>query len=73
MDKIKEIIISIIKSKHNLPTFDINAQTHLRNDLGFDSLDLAELTVKIEDEFDVDVFKDGIVETVGEIISKLDN
>ena len=29
---------------------------NLRNDIGFDSFDLAQLTVMIEDEFDVDIF-----------------
>lgn len=47
------------------PTMD------LRDDLNFDSLMLAELTVRLEDEFDVDVFEDGIVQTIGEIEEKL--
>ena len=45
---------------------------NLRNDIGFDSFDLAQLTVMIEDEFDVDIFEDGIVQTVGEIIAKIE-
>lgn len=44
----------------------------LREDIGFDSFDLAQLTVMIEDEFDIDVFEDGVIETVGEIINKID-
>ena len=39
--------------------------------LGFTSFDLAELTVRIEDEFDIDIFEDGLVNTVGEIFVKL--
>ena len=35
------------------------------------SLDLATLTVKIEDEYDVDIFEDGLVSTVQEIIDVL--
>lgn len=46
---------------------------HLRNDIGFDSLDLAELTVRIEAECDIDIFEDGIVNTVGEILEKLES
>ena len=45
---------------------------HLRNDIGFDSLDLAELTVRIEAEYGIDIFEKGIVNTVGEIAEKLD-
>lgn len=37
----------------------------------FTSFDLAELTVKIEDEFDIDIFEDGLVNTIGEIYAKL--
>ena len=45
---------------------------HLRKDIGFDSLDLAELTVRIEAEYDIDIFEDGIVNTVGEILKKME-
>ena len=43
----------------------------IRADLGLTSFDLAELTVRIEDEFDIDIFEDGLVNTVGEIYAKL--
>lgn len=49
----------------------IAEDTNLRNDLQLDSLELAELTVRIEDEFQIDIFEDGIVETVGEVFEKL--
>jgi acyl carrier protein len=43
----------------------------LREDLGLDSLDLAELTVRIEDEYGVDIFHDEIVTNAADIINKL--
>ena len=44
----------------------------IREHKGMESLnDLAELTVRIEDEFDIDIFEDGIVSTVGDILNKL--
>ena len=43
----------------------------LRNDLHLTSLDLAELTVRIEDEFGVDIFEEGLVDTIGEIYERL--
>ena len=46
---------------------------HLRNDIGFDSLDLAELTVRIEAEYEIDIFEKGIINTVGEIFEILDH
>ena len=43
----------------------------MQEKLNFDSFDLAELTVKIEEEFEVDIFEDGLVNTVEEIYTKL--
>ena len=48
-------------------------ESDLRRDLALDSFDLAELTVRIQAKFDVDVFADSNVSTVGEIIEKLKN
>jgi acyl carrier protein len=42
-------------------------ETDLVNDLGFDSLELAELTVVIEEEYGIDIFEHKIIRTVGEI------
>lgn len=44
----------------------------LRNDLNLDSFDLAILTAKIEDKYNIDVFEDGVVQTIGEIVNKLE-
>lgn len=69
-DKVNNIIMRIANSDSSV-TIKIDNNTSLKNDLGLDSLSLAELTVYIEDEFGVDIFEDGIVETVGEIYEKL--
>ncbi len=50
---------------------EIKEETHLRNDLGLDSLELAELTVRLEDEFQIDIFEEGVVQTVEEIFQRL--
>jgi acyl carrier protein len=61
-------IINIVLSGKGASVVDyINSDTHLRNDLGFDSFDLAELTVRTEEAFGVDIFAEGIVNTIGEI------
>ena len=51
--------------------FDIINEIRAAKDIAFTSFDLAELTVKIEDEFDIDIFEDGLVNTIGEIYAKL--
>ena len=60
------------KKKNKFEIKQINPQSLLRDDLGFDSLDLAEITVRIEDEFNVDIFEDGFVQTVSEILDKIE-
>ncbi len=49
----------------------ILANADIKRDLGFDSLDLAELTARIEAEFDVDIFEDGIVFKISDILEKI--
>lgn len=70
--KVLEIIDGIRAAKGLAPVKVISAETKLREDLGLTSFDLAELTVKIEDEYNIDIFEDGLVNTIGEIMAKLD-
>ena len=66
-------IFNIVREGAGLEALNvINDQMDLRDDIGFDSFNLAELTVHVEEEFGVDIFEDGIVNTVGEIKAKLD-
>lgn len=71
MDRLLDIINIILKNREK-PTLDkISGKTDLRTDLGFDSLDLAELTARIEAEYDVDIFEDGIVFKISDIWKKI--
>jgi acyl carrier protein len=70
-NKVIEIIKEVLSDNSKELKSEFNRETSLRRDLNFDSFDLAVLTVKIEDEFDVDIFEDGIVDTVSEIFNKL--
>ncbi len=71
-NKLNEIINIILEKKEKEKLEKLDQNLSLRNDLEMDSLDLAELTVRIEDEFGVDVFEEGIVDTVKEIIEKIE-
>ena len=70
-EKVLEIINDIRASKELAHVASLNESDNLRNDLGLTSFDLAELTVRIEDEFDIDIFEDGLVNTIGEVYAKL--
>lgn len=69
--KVLEVINDIRASKNMEAVVTLNEGDKFRDDLGLTSFDLAELTVRIEDEFDIDIFEDGLVNTVGEIYAKL--
>ncbi len=67
-------IINTVLTNNGRKRLDcILPESDLRRDLALDSFDLAELTVRIQAKFDVDVFADSNVSTVGEIIEKLKN
>ena len=71
MDKLLEIVNVVLQNRGKRTLKAISENSSLRDDLGLDSLDLAELTVRIEAEYDVDIFEDGVVTTIGEILSKI--
>ena len=70
----KRIITIIKKVMHendleiNIEVFDDN--TNLIDDLGFDSFNLAQLTVEIESEFGIDIFENGLVRTLKDIFKQ---
>lgn len=70
-EKVLEIVNEIRAAKGLSAVEKLNPEDNLRDDLEFTSFDLAELTVRIEDEFDIDIFEDGLVNTIGEVYLKL--
>ena len=72
MSNIKERIIKCIS---NVADVEIKKNIiegyNLSEDLGFDSISIINLIVELEDEFDIDIFEDGLVSTVGEVYAKL--
>lgn len=70
-EKLLEIINDIRSSKGLSSIEMLKSTDNLRHDLGFDSLALANLTVQIEEEYDVDIFEDGIINTIEELMSRI--
>jgi acyl carrier protein len=68
---ILEVINQIRRNKNKVELTEISEEMTLREDLGLDSLDLAEFTVRIEKETGVDVFEDGLVSTIKEVLMKI--
>ena len=70
-EQLLEIINKVLENNQKPPLAQLDSKLHLRNDIGFNSFDLAELTVRIEEKFDVDIFEEGIISTVTEIIERI--
>lgn len=70
-EQVLSIINDIRKSKNLGILESLKESDNLRDDLNLTSFDLAELTVRIEDEFGVDIFEEGLISTIGEIYERL--
>jgi acyl carrier protein len=71
---LKSVINDILEEKDDADSVNsLDDSMSLTNDLGLDSLDLAEMTVRLEDQYGIDVFEDDIVDEIGEVIEMLDS
>lgn len=66
LEKVKEIITKQL----NLDVDEITESTSFKDDLGADSLDLFELVMAFEEEYDIEIPSENLegIETVGDII-----
>ncbi len=61
-------VINDIRRDAGVPALEkLHRDLQLREDIGFDSLELAVLVVKLEAAFGVDIFAEGAVVTIGEV------
>ena len=65
LEKMKEIIAEQLGVEED----EITPDTSFKEDLGADSLDLFELTMALEEEYDTEELED--IETVGDVIEYL--
>ena len=69
LEKINQVLVESGRE----PVSALRDDMHLRKDLGLDSLELAVLTVKIEAATGIDIFENGLVDTVGQVAKRLGN
>jgi len=70
-EKLFEIINKVL-SNNDLKAIDkLDPKLSLQGELEMDSIILAELTVRIEDEFEIDIFENGMVHTIQDIMDIL--
>lgn len=65
---VEEKVIELLKEK--VDEENITSDTKFA-DLGIDSLDIAELIMNIEDEFDIEMEMDASLQTVGDVVNKI--
>ncbi|MBQ1388701.1 MAG: acyl carrier protein [Clostridia bacterium] len=70
-----EKIRSILAEQFSEDESSITMSTDLAEDLGADSLDLADVLMAIEDEFEVEVLDEDLesIKTVGDIVEYIEN
>ena len=73
--EVKERVINLLSEKLGYDKLEIKETQEFVNDLGTDSLDMAEIVMGIEDEFGLVIGDDEImqVKTVGDLIKKIEN
>ena len=69
-EKIKELLAEQLDA----PADDMAMDTDIANDLGADSLDVVELLMSIEDEFDVEIPDEEIenIKTIGDLVKYIE-
>ncbi len=69
-----EKLKTILSSQFDVEEEDITADTTLTEDLGADSLDVVDLLMSIEDEFDLEIPDDDVdkIKTVGAIVDYIE-
>ena len=70
-----ETVIDLISKNLEVPKEKLNADTDIINDLDADSLDLVEMVMNIEDEFDIEIDDDVLtnLHTIGDVAEELEN
>ena len=70
-DKVKELISEQLDVKAD----DITEASNIQDDLGAGSLDVVDLVMALEDEFDVEIPEDQVenIKTVGDIVKFIED
>ena len=70
-----EKIKTILSEQFDVEEDNITTETTLQDDLGADSLDVVDLVMTLEDEFDMEIPDEDVVDvhTVGDIVKYLED
>lgn len=70
-----EKVVEIVKEQLNLEDVEITMETSFKEDLEVDSLDLFELVMALEEEYDIEIPSEDLeqITTVGAVVEYLKN
>ncbi|WP_054252110.1 acyl carrier protein [Neofamilia massiliensis] len=71
----KEKVLEVIADQFGLDIDELNEDLSFKEDLEADSIQLMELVMTLEDEFDTEIDEEDIesIETVGDVIEYIEN
>ena len=74
MSEINQKVVNIIVDKLSVAPGEVTLEANLANDLGADSLDIVELILEFEREFQITIPEDQAehIKTVGQIVEYLE-
>jgi len=74
-EEVAQIVISVIANTYGVGVDEVIEETNFRGDLGMDSLDVIEVVLNIEKEFNIDIEDADIdkINTVEQMINHLHN
>ena len=73
-EEIKQKVTDIVIDVLGVEASEVQESSHIQNDLGADSLDVVELTMNVEKEFNIELGDAAEIEkihTVGDLIEKV--
>lgn len=70
-----EKVKSILSEQFDVEEDSITADSDIANDLGADSLDVVDLLMSIEDEFEIEIPDDEVenIKTVGQLVNYIES
>lgn len=74
MATVSERVIKVIVDRLGVDEGEVKIEASFRDDLGADSLDVVELVMELEDEFDMEISDDDAekIGTVGDAVSYIE-
>lgn len=67
MDKLLNIINQVLKNSGLGEVAELKPEQHLKDDLGMDSIIIAELVATVDVAYDSDINSNGMVQTISDI------